>query len=187
MKTKGIAIMGLVSLVNDRFGQEALRHILEDLVEDPRLFLGSLDPFRWYPAELFSQIFEVTMKELGNGDLSFAREIGAEISRLHQSLSPGDFIRTSEANLAATLNRLWLLYYDQGSVNVIEDGEDFILRIAYPVKLTRSYIEGVAGWMENLMIVWGIKNYLVISSDEPMELRMIRTKSNNSTVNSNNK
>lgn len=179
--------MGLVSLVDDRFGQDTLWHILEDMVEDPRMFLGSLDPFRWYPSELFNGIFEVVIKELGNGDLSLAREIGAEISRLHQSLSPDDFIRTSEANLAATLHRLWLLYHDQGSVRLIEDGEDFILRVACPIKLTRSYMEGVAGWMENLMIAWGIKYYLIISSDEPMELRMIRTKSNNSTVNSNNK
>jgi|GEM_PF-2386258 len=182
MKTKGLTFMGLVSFVRDRFGQDALQHILEGLVDDPRLFIGSLDPFRWYPSELFNEIFEAVIKELGNGDPNLAREIGAEINRLHQRLSPGDFIRTPDADLVATLNRFWLLYHDQGRVSVIEDGEDFILRVVCPVKLTRSYMEGVAGWMEDLMIAWGIRNYAIISSDEPMELRMARTGSGN-TVN----
>jgi hypothetical protein len=185
MKTKGLTFMGLVSFVRDRFGQDALWHILENLVDDPRLFLGSLDPFRWYPSELFNEIFEVVMRDLGNGDPSFAREIGAETSKLHQRLSPGDFIRTPEADLAATLNRFWLLYHDQGRVSVIEDGEGFILRVACPITLTRSYMEGVAGWMENLMVVWGMENYAIISSDEPMELRMVRTGSGHAVNNSN--
>ncbi len=173
MKTKGLVFIGLASFITERFGQEALLHLLDGLVDEPRFFIGSLDPYRWYPSELSIQILEVAIKELGNGDTNPAREMGAEISRLHHRLSPGDFIRTPETSLAGTLNWFWLFYHNEGQVRLIEDGDDFILKVFCPVKLTRSYMECIAGWTENLMIVWGEK-YAVVSTDEPMELRIVK-------------
>jgi len=183
MKTKGLAFMGLVSFVRHTFGQKALCSILEGLVDDPELFLGSLEPFRWYPSELFNEIFEAVMGELGDGDLSLAREIGNEISKLHQTLSPDDFMKTSETDLTATLNRFWLIFHSEGRISVVEDGEDYILKVACPIRLTRSYMESVAGWMENLMISWRM-GYAIVSSDEPMELRMLRMGTGNAVNNS---
>lgn len=174
MKSKGLGILGLVSFVRERFGEDALAQVLEGLVDDPALFLDSLEPFRWYPFEPFVQLFEVVVKELGDGDMNFAREIGAYIGRFHYKLLPGDFIRTPDAKLAATINRFWLLYHDQGHIAVIEDSEDLILRVACPVKLTISYMHGIAGWIDNIMTNWRMGNYAIISSDEPMDLRIIR-------------
>jgi hypothetical protein len=183
MKTKGLCFMGLVSFVRHRFGQNTLYQILDGLVDDPEVFVGSLEPFRWYPSELYSEIFEAVMGELGNGDPSFAREIGNEISRLHQRLSPDDFVRPPDVDLQAALNRFWLLYHSDGQISVIEDGKDFILRFSCPIRLTRSYMECVAGWMENLVISWRM-GYAIVSSDEPMELRMLRIGSSSAANNS---
>lgn len=173
MRSKGLAIVSLVSFVRKRFGEDALAQVLEGLVDDPALFVDSLEPFSWYPFEPFAQLFEVVVKELGDGDPDFAREIGVYAGRFHHKLVPGDFLRSQDPNLAATMNRFWLLYHDQGRVAVVEDGEDFILRIVCPVKLTTSYMHGIAGWIENIMNTWGMAKYAIVSSDEPMELRII--------------
>ncbi len=186
MRSKGLGIVSLVSFVRERFGEDALAHVLEGLVDDPALFLDSLEPFRWYPFESFAQLFEAVVKELGDGDPNFAREIGAYIGRFHYKLLPGDFIRTPDPHLAATLNRFWLLYHDQGRVAVIEDGEDLILRVVCPAKITISYMHGIAGWIENIMNAWGMRNYAVVSSDEPMELRIIKGEPKK-TLNNNSK
>ncbi|MGB9590011.1 MAG: hypothetical protein ACPL68_03915, partial [Candidatus Hydrothermia bacterium] len=124
------------------------------------------------------------VKELGEEDPALPREIGVHIGRLHQSLLPDDFIRAPRINLPAILNRFWLTYHDQGSLSLVKDGEDLIIRINSPLNLTESYIECVAGWIESLMIAWGIKKYVVVSSDEPMEIRMIWTGTGNSIHNS---
>ena len=186
MRSKGLSIVGLTSFVRERFGWDALAQVLEGLVDDPALFVDSLEPFRWYPFETLAQLFEVVVKELGDGDLDFAREIGTHVGRFHQKLVPEDFLRIADPNLAATMNRFWLLYHDQGRVAVIEDGKDFILRIVCPVKLTTSYMHGIAGWMENIMNTLGMKNYAVVSSDEPMELRILRGEPKK-TLNNNSK
>ncbi|MEO0181793.1 MAG: hypothetical protein ABIM74_09410 [candidate division WOR-3 bacterium] len=180
MRVKGIAFLGLVSFVSERFEQPVLVDVFEGLVDHPEIFLRSLEPFGWYPWELFGQAFEVVMKELGSGDPLFAREIGAHIFGLYHRTYPEDLIRAPGSSLVATINRLWLIYHDQGSVAVIEEGEDFVLKLMCPVQLTRSYLEGVAGWIESLLALWKMEGYGIFTTDDPTEIRIIKMASGSS-------
>ena len=141
---KGFVIKGLLTFVEERFGQKAMRELAAGMTDDP----DSLEPGSWYPAEPADAMFQSVAEDMCAGSSSSARAIGRCILEEYKKIWPTDFIWTFGSDARAVINRIWLQVYRAGHFEFTDTEKGFRARLVEFKPLEKLKMEAIAGAME---------------------------------------
>ncbi len=112
---KGAVLKSRLAFVEQHFGQDGVRRVLESLPPGDRRALELLFTSTWYPFELGTRLDDAIVRVLGNGRPELFERLGAasaqrNLGSIHSSyLTPGD----PQAFLANT-PAIYAAYYETG-------------------------------------------------------------------------
>jgi uncharacterized protein (TIGR02265 family) len=161
MEIKGLVIQARKEFVEEQFGADAWRKILEALPPEDRKTLGDLIlTARWYPFELGERIDRAIVNVFGGGKEKIFEEIGAKsaqrsLTKVHKSfLTPGD----PQAFLKKT-DVIYKFYYDTGRREYTQTGPTSAVLTTHDAK-TFSVPDclTVLGWHKEALRMCGARN-----------------------------
>ncbi len=154
-EVKGIIILSLINFLKENYGEEGLERVLNQVSEETRkVFKGHIFLAASYSGDAFLEFQEKIVEIFGEGDLKFARKLGAFSARMSIK-GPFKFIALL-ASVPWALRRgplIFSKYYNIGKL-VVEELDDKkrwgIIRIYELSIKARHFEERIAGWIEEI-------------------------------------
>jgi uncharacterized protein (TIGR02265 family) len=168
MKIKGAVLIARKAFVEQHFGADAWRKVMESLPsEDQKFHAGLLLPAGWYPFSVGERLDKAIVKTLGHGQSAVFEAIGAQsaqdnLTKLHHNfLTPGDpqaFM--SKAGL------LYQFYYSSGRRDYEPTGPNSGVMTTYDADtFSEADCYTVIGWYKEALAMCGARN-VTIRHDE---------------------
>jgi uncharacterized protein (TIGR02265 family) len=168
MEIKGLVIQARKEFVDDNFGAEGWKKVLQALPDEDRATLRDLVlTAKWYPFELGERLDRAIVNELGQGKQKIFEDIGAKsaqrsLVKVHKSfLTPGD----PQAFLSKA-DVIYKFYYDTGRREYTSTGPNSGVLTTYDAK-TFSVPDclTVIGWHKEALKMCGARNVEVVEEE----------------------
>jgi uncharacterized protein (TIGR02265 family) len=168
MEIKGLVLQARKEFVEENFGSEAWKKVLDALTPEDR---GSIEDLiltaKWYPFELGDRLDKAIVNVLGEGKAKVFEDIGAKsavrgLTRIHRSfLTPGDplaFLKKAGV--------IYKSYYDTGRREFTQTGPTSGVLTTYDAE-TYSVPDclTVIGWYKEALAMCGARNVRIIEEE----------------------
>ncbi|MGH7702835.1 MAG: DUF2378 family protein [Gemmatimonadales bacterium] len=121
---KGTVLKSRLAFVEEHFGGDGVRRVLEGMTPDDRQALSMLLSVKWYPFELGQRLDDAIVQTLGGGQPTFFIRLGEasaerNLTTVHRGfLAPGD-----PHGFLAKAPVIYSLYYEAGRREYLKTGE----------------------------------------------------------------
>jgi hypothetical protein len=159
VNVKGSAFRARMQYVEER-GAEAAARLLAELDDETRpLARAGFLVNGWYPYAAFIEINRAIDKLFGKGDFALCRELGRYGCDVNLTTLYRVFFRLgSVAFILRRAAAAWRVNYDDGHLNVIEQGEGFVrFRLVGVPEPHRAHCLSVLGWITRAVELSGGK------------------------------
>ena len=164
---KGSVLKSRLAFVEQSFGDDALRRVMESLGPDDQRALRMILPSSWFPFEVGRRLDAAIVSQVGNGDERFFERLGEasaekNLSTVHRGLlTQGD----AHAFLAKAPN-IYRLYYEKGHRDYEKTGEREGVVTTYDAETFSAPDCGtVRGWYRKALEMCGVKNVRVVEEE----------------------
>ncbi|MDD3625794.1 MAG: hypothetical protein PHV06_00600 [bacterium] len=151
MNVKGLAIKSSIDLIHDKFGNEGVKRVLNELTEEEKgYFEFGICKSIWYPYSLFIHITRIIIDLYGNGDDEYASELGAFTAEHDRSTIMSFFYKLGTPKVILRLG-LWAFkrYYDESEIvltdttigNLVFEMKSFSEMDELHLKRVRGYLQ----------------------------------------------
>lgn len=160
-EASGRAFLGVISIVKQRFGTDALATILANTDDATRRTFSA--PFvgrRWYPYPAYAALLRGIEKTYGKNDGKLARELGLAAGvRDLGSIFKLYVMMSSAERLIRSCEKIWPVYYrNAGKMQALAWApERTVLRITDFKHMDPLHCELMAGWMISTMAQIGCR------------------------------
>lgn len=155
-KFKGAGFNAIVGVVRERFGEDAVRKIVEKCNPETRSYATRkvLDN-EWVPDVVSAEFIEVADKVMGRGDESLMRWIGYQVAKENLSGIYKAFVKMSSIqSILKRANVVWKKYYSHGYLETIELEKGRFVFEVRQYDPTPSSCPSLLGWMDMFLEVY---------------------------------
>lgn len=149
MRVSGIVLRARWLYVRER-GRDAEARVLAALPPDMRDILPAAIETHWYPFEFFSVFTETIDRELGDGDLALAYDMGRyNCDRGLNTVMRLVFKFGNIGWLVDRASKAWSSHYDEGEIRVMQRdvGTQVVVELHGQTTACRAQCLGMKGWM----------------------------------------
>ena len=112
---KGTVLKSRLSFVDEQFGPDGARRVLDSLSSEDRRTLGMILPVQWYPFELGKRLDDAIVTVLAQGDPSFFIRLGqASADKNLKSVHRGFLTPGNIHGFLSKAPAIYALYYETG-------------------------------------------------------------------------
>lgn len=163
VQVKGTAIVASLRYLGERFGDDALAHVLQGLPRSDRLALeGAILASSWYPAALLLRFMQEAEWQLGSQQPELARHLGRAsadyglrtVYRIFFKLGSPEFIIARAASVFGS-------YWDTGKLVQEEHGRGHAVFVLEGFEGAAAFCARMLGWMERTLELAGAKQVRV--------------------------
>lgn len=162
----GSHVLGLLKYTGEKLGAEGRENLLKSLDnEDRTVFYQSADSSEakkismaeWYPYKAFKNFLNTIIREVGNGDVNLAREIGHWGAEKDLDPKKGllkfyakEVYKGDRTVLYRSTPLVWNQAYNKGKIETetVEIGKEAKLRLTGFPEVTEACCLLIAGWIE---------------------------------------
>ncbi len=166
-QVKGSVLKSRMTFVEQTFGEDAVRRVMDALGPDDQRALRMILPSSWFPFEVSRRLDAAIVAEVGNGDETFFERLGEasaekNLSTVHKGLlTQGD----AHAFLAKTPN-IYRLYYEKGHREYEKAGEKSAILTTHDAEtFSAPDCATVRGWHRKALEMCGVKNPTVVEEE----------------------
>lgn len=159
-RCKGLNLSSRFRYVQEVHGDECARRLLAELAPDTRELLERhVLPHEWVPFSTFIDVNVVADRQLGRGDLSLCREMGAWAAAANLPRIFKLFYRFgSPMFMFERAAKLWSAHYDSGRMETRRDDDGLLhLSIHEFGEPHRAHCLSVLGWITRSIEMSGAK------------------------------
>jgi len=160
-EASGRAFLGLVRHIKEKYGEPALRTVVENAALPTRtVFASTIRVFNWYPYESFSGFLSSAVRNVGGGDLNYARNLGAAAGQRDLSTIFRVYVALASAErLIRSCETIWPSYYRNAGrmVAVTWQPTNTTLRIEDFPRMHPAHCKLMEGWMATTMDTIGFR------------------------------
>jgi hypothetical protein len=164
VKIKAINLRSSKEFIKEKFGEDALRKVIDSLSEEDRNIVNTVLPSSWIPQDTWIRFFEAVVRELAAGDESIVKEAGSytankELSSIHRL-----FLKFGNPeNIAKKVPVLMETYFSADEhdmeATATKLGENKYRISAKKFEPRQRLVEiAILGWLENAFKLSGAKN-----------------------------
>jgi uncharacterized protein (TIGR02265 family) len=164
---KGAVLKSRLAFIEQHFGQDGVRRVLQSLAPDDERSLRLLFTSNWYPFELGKRLDEAIVRVLGGGRREFFERLGAasaerNLRSVHSSyLTPGN----PQAFLANT-PAIYAAYYETGRREYELTGEKSGVLTTYGAEtFSAPDCLTVVGWYKKALEMCGATGVSVVEEE----------------------
>ena len=166
-KVKGSVLKSRLAFVEDNFGEDGLRRVLESLSAEDQKALRSLLPMQWCDFELGKRLDEAIVQVLGAGRPDYFERLGMasaekNLSTVHQAfLKPGD-----PHGFLAKAPQIYRLYYQTGRREYERLGEkEGVLTTHEAETFSTADCLTVIGWYRKALEMCGAREVKIVEEE----------------------
>ncbi len=166
-QVKGSVLRSRLAFVEEHFGKEAVRRVLESLSPEDQQSLDRMLPSSWLPFEVGKRLDDAIFHVLGKGDPRFFERLGVasadkNLTTVHASfLTKGD----PHAFLAKAVH-IYRLYYRGGRREYERTGEKEAVLTTYNAETFSSPdCLTVIGWYKRALVICGARNPQIVEEE----------------------
>jgi len=164
---KGSVLKARLAFVEEQFGEDSSRRVLESLSPEDRTTLRTVLPIQWVPFELGKRLDEAIVQVVGRGETRFFERLGAasaetNLSGAHQYfLEPGD----PHAFLAKA-PQIYRMYYQAGHREYEKTGEkEGVLTTHEAETFSATDCLTVVGWYRKALEMCDATNVQIVEEE----------------------
>lgn len=164
---KGAVLKSRLGFVEEHFGKDALRQVLESLAPDDQRALKLVFTSNWYPFEIGKRLDDAIVRVLGHGRPEFFEKLGEasavkNLGSLHSGyVTPGD----PHAFLAKAPT-IYSMYYETGRREYRKTGETSATLTTYDAEtFSAPDCLTVVGWYRKALEMCGAAGVRVVEGE----------------------
>jgi hypothetical protein len=161
VRVKGTLLKTRLDFVIERFGPDAPETVLSRLGDEDRQIARAALSGSWVPFTLLDRIDETIVRELGSGDLSLCREIGAFSARRNLATVYSMFVDQAQGDpqrLMEGLSSLHSTFYDWGGMRAVAAGTGLCqVEVDYGSGATRANCLTAVGFYAEALTRLGVR------------------------------
>jgi uncharacterized protein (TIGR02265 family) len=166
-KVKGSVLKSRLGFVEDNFGEDGLRRVLESLSAEDQTALRTLLPMQWCDFELGKRLDEAIVQVLGKGKTEYFERLGVasaekNLGTVHQAFrKPGD-----PHGFLAKAPQIYRLYYQTGHREYERVGDkEGVLTTHEAETFSTADCLTVIGWYRKALEMCGAREVKIVEEE----------------------